>query len=139
MPDFNRDALHQQLVTHEGLRLRPYQDTQSVWTLGVGHNLSVPISHDAALRILDDDINEILRQLAVTVPFLSKLNDGRQRAVIDLAFQYGVFGMKMHFADVLYELERACWECAAKRLEQSPYAQIYHTRAADIIALIRQG
>lgn len=36
----NYERMEQQLVLHEGLRLKPYLDTEGYWTIGVGYNLS---------------------------------------------------------------------------------------------------
>lgn len=36
----NYERMEEQLVLHEGLRLRPYLDTEGFWTTGVGYNLS---------------------------------------------------------------------------------------------------
>ena len=64
----------EQLKRDEGVRHTAYQDTHGVWTVGVGHNLRVPLSDTAIEQILADDLllGERLHQFsAVDVTQLS--------------------------------------------------------------------
>lgn len=137
---FNRTDLHQQLTKHEGLRRFLYTDTSGHITGGVGHNFTdCGLTLKQIELILDDDIDTVIAQLAVKAPWLPTLSPNRQLAVIDLAFNLGVTGLLRDLPDVLYELSRGCWECAARRLELSHYAAQVKTRAVDLAAQIRQG
>ena len=46
----------EQLKRDEGMRRTAYQDSLGVWTVGVGHNLAVPLSDAAIEQILADDV-----------------------------------------------------------------------------------
>lgn len=35
----NMDQFYLDLERDEGVRIKPYQDTEGIWTWGVGHNL----------------------------------------------------------------------------------------------------
>lgn len=51
------ESLIEELVRHEGLRLKPYKCSANSWTIGVGRNLdTVGISGDEALMMLKNDI-----------------------------------------------------------------------------------
>lgn len=46
--------LHDMLIRHEGLRLKPYHDTVRKLTIGIGRNLDdVGITHEEALILLE--------------------------------------------------------------------------------------
>ena len=47
----------QQLKLHEGYKNTPYEDTEGHLTIGVGHNLSKPLSNAVVELILEEDIN----------------------------------------------------------------------------------
>ena len=57
------EKLKEQLIRHEGLRLKPYRCTANKLTIGVGRNLDdVGISEDEALILLENDIIKVQRQ-----------------------------------------------------------------------------
>mgnify|MGYP004706280345 CR=1 FL=1 len=57
----NIDTLKTELVRDEGVRYSPYKDSVGKLTVGVGHNLDdVPLSHDAVMQILQDDILAVM-------------------------------------------------------------------------------
>jgi lysozyme len=157
---FDRDKLHEQLSLHEAVRPNLYDDvtgkppllakfdasgtnlvlTHGKLSGGVGHNFTdVPLTHDQMQEILDDDIDDKVTLLLQQWPWLPNLSEARQRAVIDMAFNLGVHGLARDLPDVLWELERGCFECAAKRLEASHYYAEVKTRGVDLAAQLRNG
>jgi lysozyme len=107
----DREALRNDLIRDEGLRLSPYKDTVGKWTIGVGYNiddrglgpLSAAIGRTAsfadlqqhgltreeAIKVLDADIAYFVDHIQTRFPEFSMLNGVRQRAVANFVFNLG--------------------------------------------------
>src|SRR3990167_270296 len=84
-----RRGLSDQLIRHEGLRLKLYSDSLGVPTIGVGRNLrDKGISHAEAMLLLENDLDEVLVDLQ-TFPWWAALDPVRQRVLVDLRFNLG--------------------------------------------------
>jgi lysozyme len=121
------DNIFDQLVRDEGTRYTAYQDSRGVWTLGIGHNLSVPISHDAARQILRDDVlaaDTSCRQL----PIWRELSEARQGVLVNMAFNLGFAGL-MQFRGMYQALEAADYPAAAREMLASRWATQVGARA----------
>ncbi|MGC8519956.1 MAG: glycoside hydrolase family protein [Steroidobacteraceae bacterium] len=94
----------------EGFRATPYRDTQDLWTIGEGRclethplsgpewkalldagQISVSITHDGADSLMREQLLAIEAKLAADYrDFWAQLNDARQNALIEMAYQLGV-------------------------------------------------
>ena len=85
------DKMIEQLVDHEGLELRPYEDSLGILTRGVGRNLEERgISEDEAFYLLANDIDIIWDDLIKQDAIVEDLDDQRQMILLDMAFNMGV-------------------------------------------------
>lgn len=86
-----RQILIDELMRDEALRLFPYPDSVGKLTIGVGHNLTdLGISNRAAMFILDEDVDDVQRDL--TTAFASwflELDPIRQRVMLNMRFNLG--------------------------------------------------
>lgn len=138
MTSEDRDALRQQLIRHEGLRLKPYTDTVGKLTIGVGRNLTDKgITHAEARYLLDTDITEAINAL-VTFPWFPDLDALRQRVFVDLCFNLGVTRLRT-FTKMLAACERHDWPTAARELLDSTYATQVGQRARTLATMLRTG
>ena len=79
------------LITHEGLRLKPYRCAAGKLTIGVGRNLEdVGITEEEALYLLKNDIRRVINELKDVLPFWNELSKTRQEALIDMCFNLGL-------------------------------------------------
>ena len=63
------DRIKEQLVRHEGLRLKPYRCTAGKLTIGIGRNLDdCGISQSEAYIMLINDIMNCEKQLQAKIP-----------------------------------------------------------------------
>ena len=132
------DALRQQLINHEGMRLFPYVDTVGKTSIGAGRNLTDRgISHAEARVLLDNDINHALDDLTV-FPWFSLLDAVRQRVFVDLCFNMGLNRL-MGFEKMLAASVAGQWETAATELLNSRYAQQVGDRAVRLATMLRTG
>ena len=109
----NIQRLRQQLVTHEGVELKPYRCTSDKLTIGVGRNIEDRgISHATAMQMLDEDIDICINELQQT---LSYWNDLPSR------------------------VKEGMYSKAADELLDSRYANQVGQRAVDVANMIRDG
>jgi lysozyme len=137
------DALRQQLIHDEGLRLKAYRDTVGKLTIGVGRNLDDKgISEAEAAVLLENDIDEHVALLDAKLPWWRKLDEARQNALANMCFNMGVgqedppHGL-LGFKNSLALLERGEYEKAAANLAMSKWAKQVGPRATRIIAVIK--
>lgn len=86
----DRQRLIDELVSDEGVRLKPYSDSGGHLTIGVGRNLTGKgLSSREAFDLLDHDVDEAVADLAGSFPWFVTLDAVRQRAVVNLRFNVG--------------------------------------------------
>jgi lysozyme len=123
------------LIDHEGLKLKAYQDTKGIWTIGVGRNLQdVGISKDEALTLLDHDIKRIVNDCMHEFPWFADLSTERQYVIIDMVFNCGLAGFKK-FKRTISAIEREDWATAAREIVDSEIAP----RRAATLARVMAG
>tara|TARA_B100002003_G_scaffold189273_1_gene178037 strand:- start:3702 stop:4124 length:423 start_codon:yes stop_codon:yes gene_type:complete len=134
----NRQLLRSQLERHEGLRLKPYLDTVGKLTVGYGRNLEdVGISRDEADFMLDNDIDQVERQLE-TVDEYRDLDPVRQTVIANMAFNLGFAGL-MGFKNMWSAIDRRDWDRAAKEMLNSKWARQVGVRAVELSEIMRTG
>jgi len=134
----NRQLLRSQLERHEGLRLKPYYDTVGKLTIGYGRNLEdVGISRDEAEFMLDNDIDQVERQLE-TVDEYRDLDAVRQAVIANMAFNLGFAGL-MGFKNMWAAIGRRDWESASEEMLNSKWARQVGVRAVELSEIMRTG
>lgn len=147
-------TVSQRLKLHEGLRLQPYRCTKGKLTIGVGRNLDdnplTPeeekivgdwrhgITKEAAIYLLRNDIKSVYRNLKKYLPFFKELDEERQYALIDMAFNLGIVGL-LKFQKMLAAIACGNYEQAANECLNSRYAKITGRRAERVAEVIRHG
>jgi lysozyme len=134
-----RAELRQQLLSHEGLRLRVYTDSLGIPTIGCGRNLrDRGITAAEAMDLLDHDIDECLND-CLTFAWFTNLDPVRQRAVLDLRFNLGATKLRT-FTKFLGALNAYDYATAAEELRDSRWAhQVQPARVKRITDQIRLG
>lgn len=99
------------LQTEEGFRASAYRDINGKLTIGYGFNVDAGISAFAASALLVAQATERHREL-LRFPWYAKLDEPRQSALLDIAFNTGVSGL-LHFPHLIAALELGNWEIAA--------------------------
>lgn len=152
MIDMNEKV--QRLVMHEGCRLKPYYCTKGKQTIGVGRNLDdnplteeekrvcgdweKGITKNAAFYLLRHDIERVEKECKKKIAFYELLDDERQYALLDMAFNLGIAGV-LKFKKMLMAMACGYFEDAAKECLNSKYAKEVGQRAKRIAETIRTG
>lgn len=136
---YDRIAIFAELERDEGLRLKPYRDTVGKLTLGIGRNIDdMGITKAEAIYLLENDIERVERELDTAMPWWRTLSDGRQRAMINLAFNMGISRL-LGFKNMLAAMQAGRWVIAADEALLSRWAKQVGDRADRIAELIRRG
>lgn len=155
----NREVLRFELTRDEGLRLKPYRCTAGKLTIGVGRNLDdvglLPgeaqtldislssirakgITKAQAMRLLDNDIDRVLRDLDRHLPWAKDLDEVRQRVLINMAFNLGIHGL-LGFKNTLAFVRGGQFSRAADNMLKSLWARQVKGRAVRLAELMRLG
>ncbi|QUM84170.1 MULTISPECIES: glycoside hydrolase family protein [unclassified Moritella] len=134
-----RDELKEQLIRHEGLKLNLYQCSAGKDTIGVGRNLSDRgISEREAMYLLDNDINDIEKQVIKKCPFINDISEERKLVIFNMAFNLGVNGL-LEFRMMLRALRFGHYDLAADEMLNSNWARQVGSRSLELSVMMREG
>jgi len=132
----NKTLLKEQLIIHEGIRLKPYRDSVGKLTIGIGRNLDdVGISHEEALYLLNNDIEKALSQ-ASAFSWFDKLSDTRQAVIVDMVFNLGLRGVR-RFTKMIAAIEAEDFETAATEMKNSRWYRQVGKRGERLAGMMR--
>jgi len=134
------DRIKEQLVRHEGLRLKPYRCTAGKLTIGIGRNLDDRgISQKEAYAMLERDIQDCEQWLIDEIPEIyNKLDEVRQAVLLNMCFNLGIKGL-LGFNNTLAFITSGDWERAANSMLVSKWAKQVGCKAIELSELMRKG
>jgi lysozyme len=126
-------SLRALLIAHEGLKLKVYNDTKGIPTIGYGRNLGdVGISQDEADYLLDNDIKRVCNDCWHHLPWFGDLPEEKQFVIIDMVFNLGIYGF-LKFKKMIAALEKGDYAEAAAQIIDS---QLAPNRKAELAAIM---
>lgn len=134
-------TIEDQLIHHEGERLKPYRCSAGMLTIGIGHNLENGISKAASRFIFNEDIKEATDWL---IGFFGPhtwecFSEGRKRALIDLRFNLGSDRF-MGFKRMITAIRQGKWDMAAYELLDSLWwRQVQESRRQLLYHQLKTG
>jgi lysozyme len=135
----NRELMVAELERDEGVRLKPYNDSVGVLTIGIGRNLrDRGITREEAYHLLQNDLDEVEAQLADALPWWRTLDEVRQRVLCNMAFNLGIAKL-LGFSLTLSRIERKEYEAASVSMLQSAWALQVGPRAKRLAEMMRTG
>ena len=158
--------LKDQLILHEGLKLRTYRCPAGYWTIGVGRNLETKslsrgeqqyilgcdeltpqqvinilrrrgITKEEALVLLAHDIQDCEQDLR-QFEWFDRLDPVRRKVVLDMLFNLGAAGFRK-FRKMIAALERGDYDTAAAEMVDSKWYHQVGTRARRLVEMMRTG
>jgi lysozyme len=132
--------IKEQLIRHEGLRLKPYHCTSGKLTIGVGRNLDdCGISKPEAMLLLENDILSCETELLEHLPAVyTSLNDTRKAVLVNMCFNLGISGL-LGFKNTLAFIGAGDFERAANNMLASKWAKQVGLRAIELSEQMRKG
>lgn len=108
-------------------------------TIGIGHLLTKPMSEVARRMLLSDDIQEAIDGLDTHFQEWRRLDDVRQRVLIEMSFNIGITKL-MKFQRTLQAVRIGDWHAAADHMADSKWArEDVPGRAKRLGAMMRNG
>ena len=133
------EDIKEQLIRHEGLRLTVYDCPSGYKTIGVGRNLEGKgITKIEAMYLLDNDIEQISSSLDNNFSWFCDLDEHRQNALINMAFNLGMNGIKK-FKKMLSAIEEKNWIEVSTQMLDSLWARQVGKRAVELADMMRYG
>lgn len=121
-PADERLDLRAMLRLHEGLRLKPYEDTEGHLTIGYGHNLDAKgITRLQAELILTDDIADAAIDLRTRWPWTDELDEVRRAVLHEMCFNMGG-GVLAQFKTTLRLVQEGNYAEASRQMLRSKWA-----------------
>jgi lysozyme len=138
-----REHLLTQLVVDEGVVLHAYQDHLGYWTIGCGRLIDKRrgggITRAEAFYLLGNDVDRFEQAVLARFPWVQMLDDARQVALFNLAFNLGIDGLSK-FVNTLRAIQDGDWGVAAAGLRRSLwFKQVQRARSERIINMILTG
>lgn len=134
----NYQSFRDMVILDEGLRLKPYTDSNGHLTIGVGRNLdAVGISNDEAMVLLDNDIKAAIEVVDQIAPWWRGMSEMRQHVLVNMAFNLGY--KLAGFKRALTAMEAGAYETAADEMKNSEWYRQVGARGVRLVSLMRQG
>ena len=131
--------LRQLLIRHEGLRLKPYLDTEGKTTIGVGRNLTDNgISEAEAMVLFYNDVTVAVTQLQSIFPGYNDWTEARRNAMADMMFQLGASRFS-GFVKMIASIMEGNWTVAASEMRNSRWYQQVPVRVEELAEMVEEG
>jgi len=139
MLNFEIDELLDELERDEGRRKYLYQDTEGIWTIGIGYNIQEKGLPDNIINQLHLDVTR--EAIEETVKLFCNFDDysaNRQKALINMMFNLG-FTRLSGFVKMRKAIANGDWFVAADEALDSKWAAQVGARAERIAQQLRFG
>ena len=138
------ETLKDRIKRHEGLNTFPYHCPAGALTIGYGHNLEEGISKEAAEFILDEDIEEALRELerffgeGEEEISIEAMGPERYGVLVEMVFNMGIARFA-GFRKMIAALRERDWEKAAEEMLDSRWHEQVPARVERLAIILRKG
>ena len=133
------ERLKDQLVMHEGIKLKPYRCTSGKLTIGVGRNLDDNgISDMEAYHLLKNDIEGVINDLDRHCAWWVTLSEERQLVLADMCFNLGIVKL-LQFKRTLNAIQKGLYGHAARYMLESKWAKQVGKRAKKLSKMMEEG
>lgn len=124
---------------HEGLRLKAYQDTEGVWTIGYGRNLQeLQIGAKLAEEWLQEDVAEAEKYARRFDEYYELDTEARRNVFVEMCFNLGPSRLGK-FRKMLSAIRDHRWQDAAVEMLDSKWADQVGQRAVTLARLMEDG
>ncbi|GAG78226.1 unnamed protein product [marine sediment metagenome] len=128
-----------QLIRHEGLRLKPYKCSAGKITIGVGRNIEDNgITEPEAIILLMNDIERCKWEIETAFPWITRLALARYEVLVNMCFNMGIARLSS-FKKMLAALESGDYETAAVEGLDSRWANQVGNRAIELMEIMKDG
>ncbi len=134
----NLQKIKEQLLRHEGLRLKPYRCSAGKLTIGVGRNLDDKgITEREALILLANDIQECIDDLNRIFDKFRSYPENVILVLIDMRFNLGASGFRT-FKNMISNVKAGYWQGMIKSMKKSKWYGQVGNRSKNLIKMIEE-
>ena len=134
----NFEKLTNQLIEHEGERLKPYLCPAGKLTIGIGRNLDAKgISKEESRILFTNDIEECMKDMKYLFVMFDSYPEKIQHVLLDMRFQLGYGGFR-RFKKMIWAFQKLELENAVKEMEDSLWYRQVPTRAKKLTEIVKQ-
>lgn len=134
--------LRTQLYRDEGKKYSVYKDSLGYYTIGVGRMVDSrkggKLSDDEIEYLLNNDIDNIQKQVLNQIPWSCKLSPARLGVLLNMTFQMGIKGV-LRFKNTMKMIEVGDYNGAADGMMNSLWAKQTPKRAKRLSTQMRTG
>lgn len=141
--------LVERIAKHEGCRLKAYQDSMGIWTIGFGRNLEalgyspeeackMTCTMEEALQWLRQDIEEALKDAESTPEWKYLDTDNRKGVWVEMVFNLGLPKL-LKFVGTRAAIRDQDWPRVAKHMLDSLWARQVKGRAKRLANIMVSG
>jgi len=135
----NIKKIKNQLIQHEGLRLKPYHCPAGKLTIGIGRNLEDKgITEKEALMLLENDIQECLEDLKTIFDKFDMLPESAQSVLVDMRFNLGHKGFRK-FKNMIKAVKNQDFHTAAQEMRDSLWYHQVGKRAERLTEMMQDS
>ena len=135
----NIKKIKDQLIRHEGLKLKPYQCPADRLTIGVGRNLEDKgITEKEALMLLENDIQECLEDLKTIFDKFDMLPESAQHVLVDMRFNLGHNGFRK-FKNMIKAVKNQDFHSTAREMRDSRWYHQVGKRAERLTEMMEDS
>ena len=135
----NIKKIKDQLIQHEGLKLKPYQCPAGRLTIGVGRNLEDKgITEKEAVMLLENDIQECLKDLKTIFNEFDLLPEQAQLVLVDMRFNLGYKGFRK-FKKMIKAVRQQDFHSAAREMRDSLWYHQVGKRAEHLTEMMENS
>ena len=133
------ESLQDMLVRHEGIKLKPYFDSEKIMMIGVARNLEdMGLTEEEARYLLENDIARIYLEAKRAFSWFGRLCTVRKTVMLNMLFNLGMPRLQ-GFTMMLKAMERGDYHTAATEMLDSHWAEQVGDRATELAKLMRRG
>lgn len=134
-----RDIARVQLRVDEGVRSKPYLDTEGKVTIGIGRNLDdVGLRPDEIDYLFNNDLARAELDARAAVRNFDELSEARKAVLLNMSFNLGR-GRLEGFRRMLAAVRVGDFEAAAREMMDSKWAKQVGARAYRLAEMMREG
>lgn len=131
--------LSQSTKQAEGCRLRAYQDSKGVWTIGWGRNLqTMRVSQELADTWFNEDLKNAVTSAQMFPEFKYLDTDARQNAFAEMVYNLGSFKVS-GFRNMLEAIQHQDWPEVKRQALDSDWHKQVGARAERIAEMFLTG
>jgi lysozyme len=131
------ESISDMLVRHEGLKLKVYNDSVGIPTIGVGRNLrDRGLTKDEAMYLLANDIKDFASQLTKALPWYATLPEAAKTVLLDMCFNLGLGGL-LGFHTTLDNIKAGNYKAASESMLKSKWADQVGYRAVELSSILK--